>query len=104
MRPLAKTPRQKVRGPSAPRECGIAPRSREGRESCTVQALREFEVGENDQWRQSAFGKDGDPTRLQGQRAFGGDGKDTRLQGHQATGVLQTVRGEAGSITRRAGG
>ena len=30
MRPLARTPRQKVRGPSAPRECGIAPRSRGG--------------------------------------------------------------------------
>ena len=75
-----------------------------GRESCTVQESREAEFGESDQWRQSAFGKDGDHTRLQGQRAFGGDGKDTRLQGHQATGVLQTVRGEAGSITRRAGG
>ena len=75
-----------------------------GRESCTVQESREVEVGESDQWRQSAFGKDGEYTRLQGQRAFGGDGKDTRLQGHQATGVLQTVRGEAGSITRRAGG
>ena len=30
IRPLAKTPRQKVRGSSAPRECGIAPRSRGG--------------------------------------------------------------------------
>ena len=65
---------------------------------------REAEVGESDQWRQSAFGVDGEYTRLQGQWAFVGDGKDTRLQGHQATGVLQTVRGEAGSITRRAGG
>ena len=89
---------------------------RGGRESCTA---REVDVGDSKQWRQSAFGADGkytrlqgrsafgddgEYTRLQGQRAFGGDGKDTRLQGHQAAGVLQTVRGEAGSITRRAGG
>ena len=62
---------------------------RGGRESCTVQESREVEVGESDQWRQSAFGV---------------DGEYTRLQGHQATSILQTVRGEAGSITRRAGG
>ena len=73
----------------------------EGRESCTA---REVEVGDSKQWRQSAFGADGKYTRLQGQSAFGDDGKDTRLQGHQAAGVHQTVRGEAGSITRRAGG
>ena len=62
------------------------------------------EVGDNKQWRQSAFGADGKYTRIQGQSAFGDDGEYTRLQGHQAAGVLQTVRGEAGSITRRAGG
>ena len=55
-----------------------------GRESRTVQESRDVEVGESDQWRQTAVGV---------------DGEYTRLQGHQATGVLQTVRGEAGSIT-----
>ena len=73
----------------------------EGRESCTARGV---EVGDSNQWRQSAFGADGKYTRIQGQSAFGDDGEYTRLQGHQATGVLQTVRGEAGSITRRAGG
>ena len=72
-----------------------------GRESCTA---LEVEVGDSKQWRQSAFGADGRYTRIQSQSAFGDDGEYTRLQGHQATGVLQTVRGEAGSITRRAGG
>ena len=64
------------------------------------------QVGDINQWRQSAFGDDGNYTSLQGQSASGDDGQDTRLQGHQATSVLQTVRGEAGSITveRRAGG
>ena len=74
----------------------------EGRESCTARGVA---VGDSNQWRQAAaVGADGKYTRIQGQSAFGDDGEDTRLQGHQAAGVLQTVRGEAGSITRRAGG
>ena len=54
-----------------------------------MQESRDAEVGESDQWRQTAVGV---------------DGEYTRLQGHQATSILQTVRGEAGSITPRAGG
>ena len=74
----------------------------EGRESCTARGVA---VGDSNQWRQAAaVGADGKYTRIQGQSAFGDDGEDTRLQGHQAAGVLQTVRGEAGSITRREGG
>ena len=52
----------------------------EGRESCTAPGAA---VGDNKQWRLSAFGADGKYTRLQGQSAFGDDGRDTRLQGHQ---------------------
>ena len=74
------------------------------RESRTVQESWEVEVGKSNQWRQWTLGDDGKYTRLRGQLCFGNEGKGTRLKGDQATGVLQTVRGEAGSITRREGG
>ena len=44
--------------------CATIAGGRGGRESCTVQESLDFKVGESDQWRQSAFGKDGEYTRL----------------------------------------
>ena len=127
IRPLAKTPRQKVRGSAAPRESCIAPVS--WNDANWRRMVNEFflrEINARRCMRPNLSRGSASAMRMlrqeacdlgEASRLVGDNGKTTRLQGHQAARLQsafgdskvtrhQIVRGEAGSIAveRRAGG